>query len=225
MPCHDPARNYGGRGPFFSWSMRQDHTITGAGVEMKIRHDTDTLVLTEPSWVSAALISLGGIVMITLAVLDLASDVEHARLILFLLGIGILLVGLLGSNHLEVVFDRPADRVTLTTQPIIPIEWGFMRKRSLIRSLSKFRYAYVELGYSSTGSPDSRTKHYKLGLASDDLPDDVLQATSRPYQATTDESVRWIISTHASLSKQHALMLASEINGWMGVTPPPQHIR
>ena len=178
---------------------------------MKIRHDADTLVLTEPSWVSAALVSLGGIVMITLAALDLASDVDHARLVLFLLGIGVLLVGLLGSNHLEVVFDRPADRVTLTTQPILPVEWGFMRKRSLVRNLSKFRYAYVELAYRSNA-------------ASGDLPEDVLQAKRRPLQVATDESVRWIISTHASLSAQHALMLASEINGWMGVTPPPQHI-
>jgi len=203
----------------------QDHIITGAGVEMKIRHDADTLVLTESSWVSAVVVSLGGMVMITLAVLDLASDVEHARLILFLLGMGILLIGLLGSNHLEIVFDRPADCVTLTTQPVIPVEWAFMRKRSLIRNLSKFRYAYVELAYRSNSAGESGQKRYKLALASDAIPEDVLQATSRPYHATTDESIRWVISTHASLTAQHALMLASEINGWMGVTPPPQHIR
>tara|TARA_R110001606_G_scaffold28573_3_gene90270 strand:+ start:1300 stop:1977 length:678 start_codon:yes stop_codon:yes gene_type:complete len=224
MRGFDPATFYGGSGAFFPWSTRQDHTITGAGVEMKIRHDADTLVLTEPSWVSAALVSLGGIVMITLAALDLASDVEHARLVLFLLGVGVLLVGLLGSNHLEVVFDRPADRVTLTTQPIIPVEWGFMRKRSLVRNLSKFRYAYVELAYRSNAAGENGAKHYKLALASGDLHEDVLQAKRRPLQVATDESVRWIISTHASLSAQHALMLASEINGWMGVTPPPQHI-
>ena len=204
---------------------KADHTLTGAGTEMKIRHDANTLVLTEPTWVSAMLISLGGIVLMTLAALDLASDVEHARLILFLLGVVILLVGLLGSNHLEVVFDRPADRVTLTTQPIIPVEWGFMRKRSLIRNLSKFRYAYVELGYRSNSAGENGQKRYKLALASDDLPEDVLQAKRRPFQVATDETVRWIISPHASLSARHALMLASEINGWMGVTPPPQHIR
>jgi len=188
---------------------------------MKIRHNADTLVLFEPSWVSAALMSLAGIGLIALAVLNITSDVEHARTLLFVLGIGILLVGLFGSQHLRVVFDRIVGTVTLTTYPVIPIEWGFMRTRNLIRDLDKFRYAYVELAPKSGTAEMNSKKHYNLALASGALPEEMLLAQRVPLLVATDESVRWVISTHAKLSLRHAQMLASEINAWMGVAAPP----
>jgi hypothetical protein len=160
-----------------------------------------------------------------LAVLNITSDVEHARTYLFVLGIGILLVGLLGSQHLRVVFDRVAGTVTLTTYPVIPIEWGFMRTRNLVRDLDKFRYAYVELAPRSGTGQTTTNKHYNLALSSGDLPEEMLIAKRVPLLVTTDESIRWVISTHAKLSLRHAQMLASEINGWMGVAAPPQFIR
>ena len=189
---------------------------------MKIRHDADTLVLFEPSWVSAALVSLAGIGLLTLAVLNITSDVEHARTLLFVLGIGILLVGLFGSQHLRVIFDRISGTVTLTTYPVIPIEWGFMRARNLVRDLDKFRFAYVELAPKSGPDQTTTKKHYNLALASGELPEEMLIAKRVPLLVATDESVRWVISTHAKLSLRHAQMLASEINAWMGVAAPPR---
>ncbi len=130
--------------------------------------------------------------------------------------VGLLFLGLftLAIRRTTINFDRPADSVTRTTKPLLPLgNIKIFRLRSETRPIKPILFAYLELQKKSNA--DAKPS-YCLALATGLIPDEILKHESAHIFEPEMEKVRWLVGHNAAMKKKNADEIVTAVNLWLG---------